>query len=149
MCNYNKQREAMWILLALLSGSCAAVLAMIVKLYLRHINPFFITFLFALITLVMLFVADLFTHEVKCKLVTTLTWSEWIPLIVAGCLNGFAFVCYLSALKCGKTGGVMAVDRLGIIFALVLSAVFLQETFTIKTMVGAVIMIIGAALISL
>jgi len=138
----------MWILLALLSGNCAAVLAVLIKLHLKHINPFFITFLFSVITIILLLLIDFFTNKVDCTLITTLSIREWIPLIIAGCLNGLAFICYLTALKCGHTGGVVAIDRLGIVFVIILAAIFLQETFTIKAIIGSFIMIIGAALIS-
>lgn len=136
-----------WILLALLSGVGAAMLAVVVKLHLKHMNPFFIFFLFALITLTLLSVTDVFTHKVECKMVASLSFKEWMALIAAGALNTFAFICYLGALKCGPTGGVVALDRLGIVFALILAAMFLQESFTMKAIIGSILMIIGAVMI--
>lgn len=112
-------------------------------------NSFFLIFLFSLISLLSLIILDLVTSKVNCKLVTTLTTKEWLALIVAASLNGLALICYVSALKCGKTGGVVAIDRLGIIYVVLLSAIFLHETFTIKTIVGAIIMVVGAVLISI
>lgn len=138
----------MWFFLALLSGFCAAVIAVLVKLYLKHINPFFITFLFSLIALIAFFIADVFTQKIDCKLIISLTSKEWIPLLIAGILNGLAFVFYLSALKCGRTGSVIAIDRLGIVFALILAAFFLQESFSVKTILGSLIMVIGAFLMA-
>jgi transporter family protein len=138
----------MWIVLALLSGSCAAILAVLVKLYLKHINPLFITLVFSVITIIMLLVVDLLTSKVDSRLVTSLTYKEWIPLIIGGCLNGFAFICYLGALKGGRAGSALAIDRLGIVFALILAAIFLQEAFSLKALFGAIIMVAGAFLIT-
>jgi len=143
-----KETDMMWIALALLSGSCAAILAILIKLHLKHINPLFITLLFAIITLIILFATDILTNKVECKLIKALTFKDWIVLIAAGALNSFAFICYVSALKCGLTGCVVALDRLGIVFALILAGIFLQETFTVKAVVGAIMMIFGAFLIS-
>lgn len=137
----------LWILLALLSGIGAAMLAILVKLHLKHFNSLFIFFLFAIVTLVVLFATDLFTNKVECKLITALSFQDWLALLAAGCLNTFAFICYLTALKCGPTGGVVALDRLGIVFALVLAAMFLQESFSIKSIIGSIMMILGAILI--
>jgi bacterial/archaeal transporter family protein len=137
----------LWILLALLSGIGAAMLAIIVKAHLKHFNSFFIFFLFALVTLILLFAIDLGTNKIECKLITSLSSKDWLVLFAAGCLNTFAFICYLSALKCGPTGGVIALDRLGIVFALVLAAIFLQESFSIKSIIGSILMILGAILI--
>lgn len=139
----------MWILLALLSGSCAAVLAILVKLYLHTINPFFITFVFSIITVLLLGGIDFCTNKVECKMLTSLTIWQWIPLIIAGCINGLAFVCYMSALQHGKAGGVVAVDRLGIVTAVILAAIFLQETLSIKALIGSMFMVIGAVIMSM
>jgi transporter family protein len=139
----------MWIFLALLSGLGAAVLATVIKLYLNHINSFFVTLLFSVVTMVILLVAAFFTDKIEPRLVATLTGREWTALIVAGCLNSFAFICYLSALKGGSTGGVVAIDRLGIVFALILAAIFLQESLTIKSLAGGIMMVFGAVLVTL
>lgn len=139
----------MWIFLALLSGSFAALFAIMIKAHLKNMNSFFLIFLFSLISLLSLIIFDLVTNKVNCKLVTTLTSKEWLVLVIAAILNGLALICYVSALKCGKTGGVVAIDRLGIIYVVLLSAVFLQETFSIKTIIGAITMVVGAVLISI
>ncbi len=137
-----------WFLLALLSGFCAAVLAIVVKLYLKHLNPFFITFIFSIIAAIIFFAADMLTKKINCALVTTLTSKEWITLIIAGCLNALAFTCYIGALRCGKASGVVAIDRLGVLFVVIFSVIFLQESFSIRAIIGAALMVFGAALLS-
>lgn len=136
-----------WIFYALLSGSSAAALAIVVKLYFKQMNTLLITFLFSLITIVLLLVFDFYTNKVDCKVIMSLTFKDWIPLIAAAFLNTFALICYMSALKCGRTGSVVAVDRLGVVYVLILSAIFLQESFSIKAMIGSIVMIAGAVLI--
>lgn len=138
----------MWLLLALISGSCAAILAVVIKMHLKHINSMFITLLFALVTITILIVADLMTSKVDLRLMMNLSLKEWIALIVAGILNSVAFICYVSALQSGRTGCVVAIDRLGIVLALILAGIFLQETFTIKALMGGIMMVVGAFLIS-
>lgn len=137
-----------WILLALLSGSCAAVLAVMVKLHLKHVNPLFLFLLFSLVSIVELFIVDLLTNRVEIKLMASLAGKDWIMLLIAGTLHSFAFVCYLTALKFGPTGGVIALDRLGIVFAIVLAVIFLQEAITAKAIIGSIMMILGAFLIA-
>lgn len=139
----------MWFLLALLSGFCAAVLAIIVKMHLKHFNPFFITLIFSIITAIILLIAEAFTKKISCSSISNITLHEWILLGVAGGINGLAFTAYLAALKSGKTCGVVAIDRLGILFVVILSVFFLQESFTYKTIIGALMMIGGTALLSL
>ena len=138
----------MWLLLALTSGSCAAILAIVIKMHLKHINSMFVTLLFAMVTIVMLVIADLLTNKVDLRLMINLTGKEWLALIVAGILNSVAVICYVSALQLGKTGGVVAIDRLGIVTAIVLASFFLGEVFTIQSIVGAILMVAGAFLIN-
>lgn len=137
----------MWFLFALLSGFCAALLAILVKLYLKNFNPFFITFLFSIIAVVMLIIIDITTQKIQCSLITKLTLKDWLPLIAAGCLNGLAFTFYMIALKFGKTCGVIAIDRLGILFAVIMSVIFLQEALTIKAIIGSLLMVFGCGLL--
>lgn len=138
----------MWLLFALLSGFFASVLALIIKLYLKHLNPFFITFFFSFIVLIALFMIDCVSRKINCGLILKLSSQEWLFLIIAGCLNGLAFTCYMSALKCGKICNVVAIDRLGILFVVILSVIFLKESFSIKSIIGSIMMIAGATLLS-
>jgi len=73
---------------------------------------------------------------------------DWIMLCIAGCINCLAFVCYLAALQYGKAAHVVAIDRLGILYVVILSVVFLQQSFTIQSIAGSIMMIIGAILLS-
>lgn len=138
----------MWYIFALISGFLGAVLAVLVRLHLKHLNPFFITFLFSIIAAVILFLLDLFTQKINCHLITTLSFKELVPLLIAGAINGLAFTSYIAALSCGKTSGVVAVDRLGILFVVILSLVFLQESLTVSSLCGSILMIAGALLLS-
>jgi len=139
----------MWYVFALISGFLAAVLAVLVRLHLKHLNPFFITFLFSIITAVILVLIDLITHKINCHLITTLSFKEFLPLLIAGSVNGLAFTAYMAALSCGKTGAVVAVDRLGILFVIILSFIFLHESLTLQALFGSALMILGAVLLSI
>ncbi|HLB40845.1 MAG TPA: EamA family transporter [Candidatus Babeliales bacterium] len=139
----------MWFLLALISGSCTAVLAILLKAYLKHINPLLVTLLFSAVTTIILLLTDLFTRQVQCKLAFTLDASAWWAIIIIGCVNAIGYSCYLAALKCGNTAGVVALDRLSILLVVLLSVLFLHEPWSLKTLIGAVVMIVGAVLITL
>jgi bacterial/archaeal transporter family protein len=138
----------MWFLFALLSGFFAALLAIVVRLHLQHINPLLSTLLFYIISTIFLLTISLFSKKIQLSLISTFTARDWLSIIVAALLNCTAFIFYLLALQCGKTCSVVAVDRLSILFVVILSIVFLQETFTIKSILGSIMMIAGAAFLS-
>src|SRR5262249_3662060 len=118
------------------------------KLYFKNFNPFFITFLFSVIAAVILLLADILTKKINCSLIASLSMRDWLLLTIGGCLNALAFSSYIGALRYGKPASVVAIDRLGVLFVVIFSVMFLQESFTIKSVIGALTMVIGAALLS-
>jgi transporter family protein len=54
-----------------------------------------------------------------------------------------------SALKLGNASIVSSLERLSLVFAIVLAVIFLKEELNWKVIAGAVLMIGGAVLISL
>jgi transporter family protein len=133
----------MWFLYALLSGLFAAILAIVVKLYLSHLDPLFIALFFSIVGVVFLLAMGLVTQKINCSLITTLSYKELLSLLVGGLLNIVAFTLYVTALKGGKTSTVVALDRIGIVFAVVFSVLFLQESFKAISIAGALFMVIG------
>ena len=51
-------------------------------------------------------------------------------------------MCYYKALQIGEASKVVPVDKLSVVITLVLAFVFLQEDFTIKSLLGCIL--IGA-----
>jgi transporter family protein len=56
---------------------------------------------------------------------------------------------YFFALKYGPATGVVAIDKLSVVFVLILVTLFMGESLTWKSGVGAVLLTIGAILMSL
>lgn len=138
----------LWIILALLSGFGASCFAIISKLYLKHLNPYLVTFAFSIVSFIFLLTFDAFTHKVHCNLITSLTTKDLIVLFFSGCLTCISFLLYVNALKYGKACGVVAIDRAGILFTIILSAILLNEKITSFTVIGAILMIMGVVLVN-
>lgn len=79
----------------------------------------------------------------------SLRGKDWILISLAGVAGALSWLCYFFALKIGDVNKVVAIDRLSIILVVILSTLFLGETFGWKTALGAVLMVGGAILISL
>ncbi|MGB8467832.1 MAG: EamA family transporter [Candidatus Babeliales bacterium] len=137
-----------WFILALVSGLCAAALAVIVKLHLGHLSSLLITPLFLAISAIVLLVVEFITNQIQIANLALLTAHEWKVLTGVGILNAVAFTAYVTALQLGKTAGVVATDRLGILFVVVFSVFFLQESWSYQTVIGALLVIGGTALLS-
>ena len=68
--------------------------------------------------------------------------KSWIFLILSGLATGASWLCYYRALQIGEASKVVPIDKLSVVFTLVLAFVFLHEQFTIKSVIGCIL--IGA-----
>ena len=69
--------------------------------------------------------------------------KSWLFLILSGLATGASWLCYYRALQIGEASKVVPVDKLSVVITLVLAFVFLQEKFTIKSLIGCVLIGLG------
>jgi transporter family protein len=70
----------------------------------------------------------------------------WIAL--SGAAGAASWLCYFAALRTGPVMGTAALDRLSIVFTLVLAALFLKERLTLATALGGMLIAAGAVLVA-
>lgn len=68
--------------------------------------------------------------------------KSWLFLILSGLAAGASWLCYYKALQIGEASKVVPIDKLSVVITLILAFVFLHEKFTIKSLIGCVL--IGA-----
>lgn len=74
--------------------------------------------------------------------ISGISGKSWLFLILSGLATGASWLCYYKALQMGEASKVVPVDKLSVIFTLVLAFVFLREKFTPKSLIAC--MLIGA-----
>ena len=137
----------MWLLLALLSAVFAALVAIFGKIGLKNVDSTLATTMRALVMFVFLFVVTLSTGQLGG--LGTINNRALKFIIFSGIAGALSWIFYFAALKLGRTGQVASIDRLSLIFTIILAALFLGEKLTIASVVGALLMIAGALLITL
>ena len=80
---------------------------------------------------------------------TDISKKSWIFLILSGLATGASWLCYYRALQLGDASKVVPIDKLSVVFTLVLAFVFLREEFTVKSFLGCVFIGVGALLMAL
>ena len=75
--------------------------------------------------------------------ITEISRKSWIFLILSGLATGASWLCYYKALQIGDASKVVPIDKLSVVITLVLAFVFLHEDFTIKSLIGCVLIGIG------
>lgn len=79
--------------------------------------------------------------------ITTLTRNNIIFLTLSGIATGLSWIFYFRALQLGKVSAVAPLDKASVAIAIILSVIFLKETLTIKTVLGALLVIAGTIVI--
>jgi transporter family protein len=134
----------MWWIYALLSALFAALTAIFAKIGIKGVDTDLATALRTVVALVLVWVLVFFKGSQNT--IGTLTKTNWIFLILSGCATGFSWICYFKALQLGEVSQVAPVDKLSVALAIILAAVFLGETITIKTGIAAGLIISGTFL---
>jgi transporter family protein len=136
-----------WVLFALLSALSASLVAVFGKLGLKGIDPMAATFVRAVI--MMLVCALSVVIFGKGAQVRTLLASDGIGWILASAVAGaLSWLWYFLALKGGLATSVVAIDRLSVVFTVVLAALVLGERLTLVHGVGAGLVAVGAFLMT-
>ena len=69
--------------------------------------------------------------------------KSWIFLILSGIATGASWLCYFKALQLGDASKVVPIDKLSIVITLILAFVFLHEQFTVKSIIGSILITAG------
>lgn len=136
----------MYLLLALLSAFFAALVAIFGKMGLQGVDPVLATTVRGIVMAVVLALASAVSG--KFSAIGTIGGRAWWMIFLAGVSGAASWLAYFLALKLGPATHVTAVDRLSIVFVIVLAALFLGEALTWKLALGGAFMAIGAMLIA-
>lgn len=134
----------MWIVYALLSAFTAALVAILGKVGISDIDTTIATTLRAMVMVVFLISVSLVLG--KTSLLSTIDKKALFFIILSGIAGATSWLFYFSALKEGTAHGVVALDRLSIVMALVMASLFLHESITWWDALGALMMTAGALL---
>lgn len=133
----------MWWMYALLSALFASLTAIFAKLGITNVNSNLAT---AIRTIIILVVAwGIVLAKGEAKGLATLSRHNIIFLVISGIATGLSWIFYFKALQIGKVSQVAPVDKLSVALTVILSVLFLGEVLTIKTAIGALLIIAGTA----
>jgi bacterial/archaeal transporter family protein len=79
---------------------------------------------------------------------SAITGRAWLFLVLSGFATGASWLCYFRALKLGNASQVAPVDKLSVMVAMLLAAVFLHETLTWRELVGGALIVSGTLVIA-
>ena len=134
-----------WFLWALLSAFFAGLTAVLAKVGVQQINSNMAT---AIRTVVILIFAWAVAIATKNEPFSEIGKRTWIFLILSGIATSLSWLCYFRALQMGEASQVAPVDKLSVVIAIALAAIFLHEQMTWHHWVGGTLIFTGAVVLA-
>lgn len=139
----------MWAFFAFLSAITAAAVAILGKLGLKSVDSTLATTVRSVVMAGFLLVVSMLLGKLHGFSLASFSQKDWILIVLSGVAGATSWLFYFLALKTGLAIHVAAIDRLSIVFVVLLSSIFLGESLTIKTIGGAFLMVVGVLFITM
>lgn len=131
----------MWFVFAVLSAIFAAITSILAKIGIEGVNSNLATAIRTVVVVLMVWGIVALTNAQSG--IAEISKRSWIFLTLSGLATGASWLCYFKALQLGDASKVVSVDKFSIVITLVMAAVFLHEQFTVKTIIGSVLITLG------
>ena len=131
----------MWFIFALLSAVFAALTSIMAKVGIEGVNSNLATAIRTVVVVVMAWGMVFLTNTQSG--IADISKRSWLFLILSGLATGASWLCYYKALQIGEASKVVPIDKLSVVITLVLAFVFLHEQFTVKSLIGCILIGLG------
>lgn len=137
----------MWFLFALLSAVFAALTSILAKVGIDGVNSNLATAIRTVVVVAMAW-GMVFITQAQSG-IFQISKKSWLFLILSGLATGASWLCYYRALQIGEASKVVPVDKLSVVITLILAFLFLHEKFTVKSLLGCVLIGLGTLIMVL
>jgi transporter family protein len=131
----------MWKYYALLSAFFAALTAILAKAGVREISGNVATATRTVVACLLAW-AIVFSSG-QMKELKDVSKTNLLFLVLSGLATGLSWIFYFKALETGNVSRVAPVDKLSVVFVMLLSFIFLQELVSVKMLVGGILILSG------
>jgi len=139
----------LWLVFALLSAISASLVAIFGKIGLQDLDTNTATAIRSVVMAIFLVGVIIFEGKLHNVQPILANHRALLFIILSGLAGATSWLFYFWALKLGKVQQVVPIDRMSMVFAVILALIFLGEKITLKVAIGTIAMVIGAILISL
>jgi bacterial/archaeal transporter family protein len=136
-----------WKTYAFASAAFAGLTAILAKLGVKDIPSNYATFFRTAVVMVFLILLVSARREWMNPL--SLNKTNLIFLLLSGIATGLSWICYFKALQIGPASLVAPIDKLSIIFVIIISVIFLGERLGMVQWAGVLLISGGAVLLAL
>jgi len=137
----------MWFVFALLSAMFAALTSILAKIGIDGVNSNLATAIRTVVVVIMAWGMVFLTHTQSG--ISEISKKSWLFLILSGLATGASWLCYYKALQTGEASKVVPIDKLSVVITLILAFIFLHEQFTVKSLIGCILIGVGTIIMVL
>jgi bacterial/archaeal transporter family protein len=135
-----------WLFWAILSALFAAATALLAKVGVAHVDP-------NLATAIRTSVVVVFAWTIALTLgahagLGHVGRRSWVFLAASGLATGLSWICYFRALSLGEASKVAPIDKLSVVFVVLLAWPMLGEAITWPKATGALLIAVGAIVLA-
>ena len=135
----------MWVYYAILSAIFAALTAIFAKIGLQNMNS---NLALAIRTCIILLITwGIVFASGGIDGIKSLTKQNWLFLVLSGVATGLSWLFYFRALQYGEVARVAAVDKLSVVFTILLAFLILREPFSWRVVLGGCLIVGGTLVI--
>jgi transporter family protein len=135
-----------WVTWSLLSALFAAATALLAKMGVSRVEPNLATAIRTTVVLVLAWsIAITFGSH---RQLAMLDRSSVGFLVASGVATGLSWLCYFRALAAGPASKVAPIDKLSVVFVILLAWPLLGETLTKGKLLGGGLIVIGAVVLA-
>ena len=131
----------MWFIFALLSAIFASLTSILAKIGIDGVNSNLATAIRTVVVVMMAWGMVFLTHTQSG--LSEISRKSWGFLILSGLATGASWLCYYRALQMGEASKVVPIDKLSVVITLALAFIFLHEKFTMKSLIGCILIGVG------
>ena len=132
----------MWKWYAIMSAVFAALTAIFAKIGIKDIHSDLATAIRTVVIIIItwgIVIGKGYIPEIK-----NIQFHTWAFLVLSGVATGLSWLCYFKAIQLGDVSKVAPIDKLSVVFTMVLAFVFLKEQITLRTILGGVLIAAGS-----
>ena len=135
-----------WLGWSLLSALFAGLTAVLAKVGVENVNSHLATAIRT--TVILVFTWAIVFAVVPSGALSCISRRTWLFLVLSGLATGLSWLCYFRALQLGEVTQVAPIDKLSVVFAIVLAAFLLRERLSFHQGLGAALIVAGALVLA-
>lgn len=134
-----------WVLYALISMAFAGLTSILAKFGMGDLPSDLALVIRTSVVFSLVLVHAFILHPMKQ--LGTVSYKSLVFLSLSGLTTAFSWIFYYRAIQSGKVSVVATIDKGSILVTIILSAVFLQEQITMRTLLAVLLMMTGLLLL--